>query len=83
MAYRAKVYVTLKEGVLDPQGDAVRKGLGSMGYPVRDVRVGRYIVLTLDAQSREAAEQKVEEMCRRLLANPVIEDFSFDPLEEV
>ncbi len=83
MTYRAKVYVTLKEGVLDPQGNAVRQGLNSLGHSVQDVRVGRFIVLTLEAEDEASAKAQVEEMCRRLLANPVIEDYTFDTPEEV
>lgn len=82
MIYQAKVYVTLKEGVLDTQGSAVRQGLVSLGYPVEDVRVGRYIVLSVEADSREAALASVQEMCHRLLANPVIEDYAFELEEE-
>lgn len=83
MTYRANVHVTLKEGVLDPQGDAVQKGLNSMGYSVQEVRVGRFIALTFAAEDAEAARRQAEEMCRRLLANPVIEAFSIESLEEV
>jgi len=77
MKYRAKVYVTLKEGVLDPQGNAVAQGLKSMGYAVGEVRVGRYIELEVEADGEEIARGKIDEMCRRLLANPVIEDYTF------
>lgn len=83
MRFLAKVNVTLKEGVLDPQGDAVRKGLNSMGYQVQEARVGRLIELTLEGEDKEAARRHVEEMCRRLLANPVTEEFVIDSLEEV
>ena len=83
MTYLARVFVTLKEGVLDPQGKAVGRGLAAMGYPeVGEVRVGRYITLRLEAKGKEQAAARVDEMCRRLLANPVIEDYRFD-LEEV
>lgn len=79
MAYCARVFVTLKEGVLDPQGKAVQQGLSTMGYnAVEEVRVGRYVLVTLNATSASAAEAEVEEMCRRILANPVIEEYEFE-----
>lgn len=79
MNLRAKIVVTLREGVLDPQGQAVLGGLVSMGYQgVRDVRVGRYIQVELAADSEEQARAAVDEMTRRLLANPVIEDYRFE-----
>jgi len=72
---RARVHVTLKKTVLDPQGQAVLGSLRTMGYAeVRDVRVGKLIILELD----DVAPERVEEMCRRLLANPVIEDFTVE-----
>jgi phosphoribosylformylglycinamidine synthase len=80
--FEAKIYVTLKQGILDPQGNAVRGGLVSMGYGgVTDVRVGKFLVLTLDSRDRLQAEQQVREMCDRLLANPVIEDYTFEVRE--
>jgi phosphoribosylformylglycinamidine synthase len=81
--FQARIFVTLKEGVLDPQGVAVKGALTSLGYQrVNDVRVGKYIVLSLDHSNREDAEKEVHEMCQRLLANPVIEDYFFE-LQEV
>lgn len=75
----AKVYVTPKKGVLDPQGKAVAHSLHALGFPeVEDVRIGKYMELRLGAESREAAEARVREMCQRLLANGVIEDFRFE-----
>jgi len=76
---RVKIFVYLKEGVLDPQGKAVARSLHSLGYQeVGDVRVGKYIEVSLEAPSRAAAEAKVREMCDKLLANPVIEDYRFE-----
>ena len=70
---KAKVYVTLKNGVLDPQGQAVQKTLARTGFEeVRDVRIGKYIELEVADGTPPA---RLEEMCRRLLANTVIEDF--------
>jgi phosphoribosylformylglycinamidine synthase len=75
--WEASVYVTLKPVVNDPQGLAIRGGLQQMGYAaVESVRAGKFLQLTIRAERAEA-ERQVEEMCRRLLANPVIEDFRF------
>jgi phosphoribosylformylglycinamidine synthase len=76
---KANVYVTLKREVLDPQGDAVRRALGSLGFEgVKSVRVGKLIELEVDTADRPAAEQELRAMCQKLLANPVIEDFRFE-----
>jgi phosphoribosylformylglycinamidine synthase len=76
--WQASVYVTLKPVVNDPQGLSIRGGLHEMGYPgVESVRAGKFLQLTLQAPDRAEAERVVEEMCRRLLANPVIEDYRF------
>lgn len=75
----AKIYVTLKPGVLDAQGDTVRSALDTLGFKgLADVRVGKFMVLTLDGRTKEEATAQVEEMCKRLLANPVIEDYRFE-----
>lgn len=77
--YKATVYVTLKQGVLDPQGNAVKDSLHSLNYTeVEQIRVGKYMELALEATSEDAARKRVEEMCNKLLANPVIEDFRFE-----
>lgn len=79
MSHLARVLVTPKPVVNDPQGQTVRQGLASLGFrEVSEVRVGKYIEVTLDAPSPEAAATRVEEMCRSLLANHVIEDFRFE-----
>ncbi|WKZ32198.1 MAG: phosphoribosylformylglycinamidine synthase subunit PurS [Thermodesulfobacteriota bacterium] len=76
---RAKVYVTLKKGVLDPQGKAVMGALGSMGFDeVQDVRVGKFMEVELDGASPEAAEKRLREMCEKLLANTVIENYRIE-----
>ena len=76
---RVKIFVSLKRGVLDPQGKAIERSLHTLGYEeVREVRAGKYIELELDAASRDAAELRIREICDRLLANPVIEDFRFE-----
>ena len=75
----ARVIVTPKPLVNDPQGITVRQGLATLGFrEVSDVRVGKYIEVSLDAKDEREARQRVEAMCRQLLANHVIEDFRFD-----
>ena len=75
----AKVYVTLKKGILDPQGKAVKSSLASLGFQeVEDVRVGRYLEVLLEDSPRDTLEERVREMCQRLLSNPVIEDYRFE-----
>ncbi len=73
----AKVYVTLKKGVLDPQGQTVQSALETLGYEVEEVRMGKYLELTLADAPPEELEARVMEMCEKLLANPVIEDYRF------
>jgi phosphoribosylformylglycinamidine synthase PurS subunit len=76
---RVKIFVLPKTGVLDPQGNAIERSLHTLGYgEVRDVRVGKYLELDVDAPSRTAAELRVREMCDKLLANTVIEDYRFE-----
>lgn len=80
---RAKIYVTLKRGILDPQGETVKGALEALGFAgVKDVRIGKFMVITLNDVSREDATRRVGEMCKKLLANPVIEDFRFELEEE-
>ena len=80
MAKKARVIVTLKKGVLDPQGSAVNRALHAMGYgEVSDVRLGKLIEVTIDEKAPEAEERKrLEEMCKKLLANTVIEDYRIE-----
>ncbi len=73
---RARVFVTLKEGILDPQGKTVLRALKSLGYEeVDDLRIGKYMELSLDGEDREKLEARVLEMCEKLLANPIIENY--------
>ncbi len=75
----AKIIITPKPVVNDPQGITVRQGLASLGFTeISDVRVGKYIEVNLQASSEHEARERVEAMCRQLLANHVIEDFRFD-----
>ena len=76
--WRARVFVSLKPVVNDPQGLSIRGGLHQLGYEsVESVRAGKFIELTFSAADRAEAERLVGEMCRRLLANPVIENYRF------
>ncbi|HJR45591.1 MAG TPA: phosphoribosylformylglycinamidine synthase subunit PurS [Actinomycetota bacterium] len=76
MSYLARVDVMLKPGISDPQGQTIEKALPVLGYGgVRGVRVGKRIQLEVDAASPDEARSKVEDMCERLLANPVIESY--------
>jgi phosphoribosylformylglycinamidine synthase len=77
--FLARVYVTLKPTVNDPPGLTIRGGLHSLGFKsVESVRSGKYMEIRLDAASDDQARAQVEEMCRKLLANPVIEDYRFE-----
>jgi len=79
---KARVYVTLKRGILDPQGQAVLHALGSLGYAgVKEVRVGKLLELELATKDRPGAEAEVKAMCERLLANTIIEEYRFELLD--
>lgn len=83
MTARVEVFIQLKEGMLDPQGKALEHALAALGYDgVGDVRVGKWITFEVSGDGRQELEKRVEEMCRRLLANTVIERYSFDLVEE-
>jgi phosphoribosylformylglycinamidine synthase len=80
--YKVKVFVTLRESVLDPQGSAVQHALHSMNYKeVSDIRIGKYMELTIEKTERDL-DETVREMCEKLLANTVIEDYRYE-VEEV
>lgn len=73
---KARVIITLKRTIMDAQGQTVEKALGNLGYQgVRNLRIGKYLEMDLDGGPREQLRIQVEEMCRRLLANPIIEDY--------
>ncbi|ADU66513.1 phosphoribosylformylglycinamidine synthase subunit PurS [Desulfurispirillum indicum] len=79
----ARVYVTLKNGVLDPQGKAILGSLQDLGFEdASDVRVGKYIEVQVDATSASAAKERVAQMCQKLLANTVIENYRIEVTEE-
>ena len=74
--YRALVRVTLRPSILDPQGKAIQHALHSLGYEgVEEVRVGKAISIEIEASSSDEARARIEEMCRKLLANPVTENY--------
>jgi phosphoribosylformylglycinamidine synthase len=74
-----KIYVTLKKGLLDAQGKATQNALESLGFKeVEEVRMGKYINIKMKGQNQQMVIQRVEEMGKRLLANPVIEDFAYE-----
>ncbi len=80
---KARIYVTLKNGVLDPQGSAVMGALKSMDFSeVTDVRVGKFMEIELDGSSAKANEKRIGEMCEKLLANTVIENYRIELDEE-
>ena len=79
---RATVLVRPKEGILDPQGEAVESSLRQLGFPIAEARVGRVIDLQVAADSPEAARAEIERMCQRLLANPLIESFEIELAED-
>ena len=79
---KARIVVRLRPGVLDPQGTTIRRALEGLGFPeVRDMRVGKLIDLTLDETDATRARQRLDEMCRKLLANPVVEDYTCEVME--
>ncbi len=82
-AYRVSVHITPRRGLLDPQGKAVEGALHSLGFgTVREVHVGRHIVIENEAADADEARDAVRAMCERLLANPVTEDFEIESAAE-
>ncbi len=76
--YLAKITITLRPSILDPQGKAVHHALESLGMAaVTDARIGKYVELRIDARDRAEAERLTDEACRKLLANLVMEDYAF------
>ena len=76
---KVRVLVRLKPGILDVQGAAVKRALGGLGFTdVADLRVGKVIEVDVDAASAGAARARVDEMCKKLLANPILEDYAIE-----
>lgn len=76
---KAKVYVTLKNGVLDPQGKAIQNALGHLGFEgVEEVRQGKLIEISLKNKDKAKAEAELKQMCEKLLANTVVENYRFE-----
>jgi phosphoribosylformylglycinamidine synthase len=76
---KAKIHVTLKEGILDPQGKAIEHALDSLGFKnAGHVRVGKYMELDLNESDKAKAEQSVKSMCEKLLANTIIEEYRYE-----
>jgi phosphoribosylformylglycinamidine synthase PurS subunit len=77
--FKVSVYVTPKRGVVDPQGAVVERALPGLGHTTAgNIRVGRYITLEVEGSDPNKAKADVDDMCRRLLANPIIEDYRFE-----
>ncbi len=77
--YLSKIRVTLRPSILDPQGKAVQHAIETLGVSsVKDVRMGKYIELRVEGTTEEEARKNTEDVCRKLLANPVMEDYAFD-----
>jgi phosphoribosylformylglycinamidine synthase len=75
---RAQIYITLKRTVADPQGLTLKHALESLGYKdLADVRMGKLVVIKLNFQDKKRAQQQIDQMCKKLLANPIIEDYHF------
>lgn len=80
---KAKVYVTLKDGILDPQGQIIGKALKTQGYSdVKNVKVGKFIVLDIEGADETKIKSEVDKISHELLSNPVIESYTFDVSEE-
>ena len=75
---KARVTVTLKSGILDPQGQAVESSLRQLGFPVGDARIGRVVDLDVESADPATARAEVEQMCEQLLANPLIESYEIE-----
>lgn len=76
---KARIYVTLKEGILDPQGRAVQQSLQTLGFSsIKDVRIGKFLEVDIQETDHSAGEAQVKSICEKLLANPVIENYRFE-----
>jgi phosphoribosylformylglycinamidine synthase PurS subunit len=81
--FEASIYVTLKKGILDPDGKAITQRISSLGFDqVQEINTGKYFLLKLNSQDRPSAEQEVRQICEKILVNLVLEDYTFE-LREV
>jgi len=79
---KAEINITLKGTVADPQGLTIKHALESLGYKeLTDVRIGKLVIIKLDCKDKKRAEQEINQMCKKLLANPIIEDYHFKLIE--
>ncbi len=79
---KAKIYITLKNGILDPQGRAIQQSLQTLGFgSVKEVRIGKFIEVDLSETDATSGEQTIKAMCEKLLANTVIEEYQYEILE--
>jgi phosphoribosylformylglycinamidine synthase len=75
---KAQIYILLKRTVADPQGLTVKRALESLGYKdLTDVRMGKLVIIKLNSKDKKRAQQQIDQMCKKLLANPIIEDYHF------
>jgi phosphoribosylformylglycinamidine synthase len=80
---RVEIYITLKRTVSDPQGLTIKHALESLGYKdLADVRIGKLVIIKLNSKDKKRAGRKINEMCKKLLANPIIEDYHFKIKEQ-
>lgn len=81
--YRAKILITLRKSILDPQGKAIHHALESLGLAsIQEIRMGKYLEMVVDSKTSDEARKTTEEACTKLLANPVMEDFNYN-IEEI
>jgi len=78
MNYRAEVRIELKKGVIDAEGETVQKSLNLLGFPVKRVKSVKVYVIEIDAKSEDDAERTIEDACKKLLANPVIQNYTIE-----
>ena len=82
MKYTGKIYITLRAGILDVQGKQVEHGLHSIEFDkLTNVRIGRYVTLDVEADNAEKANEMVDNACQKLIANPIVEDYSIEIVE--
>ncbi|AKB75231.1 Phosphoribosylformylglycinamidine synthase, PurS subunit [Methanosarcina lacustris Z-7289] len=78
MQYQATVTIKQKAGMLDPEGTTAKKALGHLGYAVESIKTAKLYEIVLEAKSAEVAEQKVDEMCQKLIANPIVQNYTIE-----